>query len=202
MIERVNKLLKLRPGEWKLVLPLLLLLALNILVVELVQVVATAGFVSNVGVIRLPWVWIVDMVALLIFGGLYSLVVDRMKRVNLVAWLMGGFAFFYLVIHLLFTYGIPGGLNYFLLFILADQQFFVFPLAFWALANDVYRVAEAKRLFPVIGVGYAFGSIIGNSLAAGSAAFFSRYGGEPYQLLSLAAFINADCGWSTLFYFP
>jgi hypothetical protein len=55
MIERVNKLLKLRPGEWQLVLPLLLLLALNILVVELVQVVATAGFVSNVGVIRLPW---------------------------------------------------------------------------------------------------------------------------------------------------
>jgi AAA family ATP:ADP antiporter len=129
------------------------------------------------------------MVALLIFGGLYSLVVDRMKRVNLVAWLMGGFAFFYLVIHLLFTYGIPGGLNYFLLFILADQQFFVFPLAFWALANDVYRVAEAKRLFPVIGAGYAFGSIIGNSLAAGSAAFFSRYGGEPYHLLSLAALL-------------
>jgi AAA family ATP:ADP antiporter len=187
MIDRISKILKLRPGEWRLALSLLLLLAINILVVELVQVVATAGFVSNLGVTRLPWVWIVDMVVLLIFGGLYSLVVDRMKRVHLVAWLMGSFALLYLIVHQLFTYGISGGVNYFLLFILADQQFFVFPLAFWALANDVYRVAEAKRLFPIIGAGYAFGSITGNSIAAGSAAFFSRYGGEAHQLLSLAA---------------
>jgi hypothetical protein len=38
-----------KPGEWELVLSLLLLLALNTLVLELSDVVATAGFVSRIG---------------------------------------------------------------------------------------------------------------------------------------------------------
>ncbi len=186
-MNRISQLLNLRPGEWKLVVPLLLLLTLNTIVGELLQVVATSGFVSKVGAPSLPWVWMIDMAALLIFAALYSLVVDRVKRVQLVAWLLGGFAVIYLMIQLLFFYGVPEGINYFLLFIFADQQFFIFPLAFWALASDVFRIAEAKRLFPVIGAGYAFGSIIGNSAAASSASIFARYGGEPFQLLGLAA---------------
>ncbi len=189
MLAKVTQLLQLRPGEWKLATLMLLLLAINAMVYDLVQVVATAGFLSNVGPKQLPWVWILDMVMLLLFGSIYTLVVDRAKRVYLVGWLLGGFALIYLIIFMLFSYGLPEGFNYFLLFIFADQQSFIFPLAFWALANDVYRIAEAKRLFPVIGAGLAIGSVIGNTVAVSSATLFARYGGQTYQLLVLASVV-------------
>jgi ATP/ADP translocase len=189
MMNRLQEFLKLKPGEGKLALSMLGRLAINTLVFELAQVVATSGFVSSVGAAQLPWVWIVDMIALLLLGGIYAQMVDRISRAVLVGWLMGSFALIYLVIQLLFSYGAPGWLNYTLLLITSDQQFLVFPLAFWALASDVYSMSQSKRLFPFIGAGFAVGSILGNSLAASSAAIFARYGGEIHQLLNLAAVI-------------
>ena len=43
----------------KLVLALWFLLAINMMVMELSDVVATAGFVSNIGSDSLPWLWLV-----------------------------------------------------------------------------------------------------------------------------------------------
>ena len=189
MANRLTQLLNLRPGEWKLALILLTVLAINMIVIELTAVIATAGFVSNAGASQLPWLWIIDMIALLILSSMYATVVDRVKKVTLMSWLFGIFAFVYLVIQLLFVYGAPDTLSYLLLYIVADIQFFIVPFAFWALANDVYRISETKRLFPIIGAGYVIGSIIGNGLAASSAAFFEKYGGDVYQLLGLAALL-------------
>ncbi len=189
MANRLTQLFNLRPGEWKLAVLLLIILAINMIVIELTVVIATAGFVSNAGASQLPWLWIIDMVALLILSGLYATVVDRIKKVTLLSWLFGIFAVTYLVIQLLFVYGAPDTLNYLILYIAADIQFFIVPLAFWTLANDVYRISETKRLFPLIGAGYVIGSIIGNGLAASSAAFFAQFGGENYQLLGLAALL-------------
>src|SRR5262245_10362410 len=189
MIDRLSQRLNLKPGEWKLAFPLLMLLAINTLVFELSDVVSTAGFVSNIGLPQIPWLWIVDMVIILLLSGGYALVVDRVPRVQLISWLFGGFAGLYLLLVLLFRFGAPDLLNYPLLYILADQQWAIFPLAFWALANDVYTLSEAKRLFPVMGAGAAIGSSLGNGLAAASAFIFSKYGGNVSQLLMLNAFI-------------
>jgi ATP/ADP translocase len=114
---------------------------------------------------------------------------DRIHRVKMVGWLLGGFALAYVMLLLFFSYGVPDSINYFLLYLLTDQQFFLFPLAFWALANNIYLIAEAKRLFPIIGAGSVVGSILGSSLAAGSASFFAQYGGATYQLLGLEAIL-------------
>jgi len=151
--------MRLKLGEWKLVLPLLGVLAINTLVLEIADVVATSGFVSKVGPAQVPWLWLADMAATLLLSGFYALVVDRMSRVQLVGLLLGGAALAYLVIQSLLSYGAPEGVTYFLLYILSDQQLIVFPLAFWALANDMYTPSEAKRLFPVIAAGSALGSM-------------------------------------------
>jgi len=179
--------MRLKLGEWKLVLPLLGVLAINTLVLEIADVVATSGFVSKVGPAQVPWLWLADMAATLLLSGFYALVVDRMSRVQLVGLLLGGAALAYLVIQSLLSYGAPEGVTYFLLYILSDQQLIVFPLAFWALANDMYTPSEAKRLFPVIAAGSALGSIVGNSVGAGSAVVFARLGQSSSQLLSVGA---------------
>lgn len=188
-MNRLSKVVNLRSGEWKLALPLLVLLALNMMVTELSAVIATAGFVSNVGAAQIPWLWIADMLAVLFVGGVYGLMSDRVHRVKMLGWLLGGFALAYLVLLLFFSYGVPDSINYFLLYLLTDQQFFLFPLAFWALANNIYLIAESKRLFPIIGAGSVIGSILGSSVAASSASILAWSGGAIYQLLGLEAIL-------------
>jgi AAA family ATP:ADP antiporter len=184
-----EQFLGVRAGEWGLVLSLLVLLALNTMVLQLASVVATTGFISQVGTSQVPLLWIVDMAITLLTAGVYALVVDRTARVQLVTWLLAGFAFFYLALQMLFVFGAPDWLTYPLLYILSDQQYVVFPLAFWSLANDVYSMSESKRLFPVIAAGAALGSIAGNGLAAGSAALLTRQGQSAAQLLVLGAVV-------------
>ncbi len=182
-------LLNLKPGEWRLAIPLLLLLSVNYVVLEISEVVATSGFVSTVGVSQIPLLWIVDMSIALLSAIAYSAVVDRLPRLRVVSWLLGMFAFSYLIIQVLFIYGAPDWMTYPLLYILADQQFTLFPLAFWSLANDVYSMSEAKRLFPLIAAGSAFGRIAGNGIAASSASFFTQSGANVSALLVLGGVV-------------
>jgi ATP/ADP translocase len=186
---KLSQLLNVKLGEWKLVLSLFFLLALNTLVLELSDVVATAGFISKIGASGMLWLWIIDMLVILLGAGGYALVVDRVPRVQLMAWLLGGLATGYLILQLLFSYGAPDWLTYPSLYIMADLQSSIFPLTLWTLANDVYTMSEGKRLFPVIGAGYAVGSIMGNGMAAGSALLVARSGGNVLSLLTLVAII-------------
>ncbi len=187
-VERTH-ILNLKPGEWKLVIPLLLLLGVNALVLEISEVVATSGFVRTVGVAQIPLLWIVDMSIALLSAIVYSVVVDRLPRLRVVSWLLGMLSFSYLIIQVLFIYGAPDWMTYPLLYILADQQFTLFPLAFWALANDVYSMSEAKRLFPLIAAGSAFGRIVGNGIAAASATVFMQHGASVSALLVVSGLV-------------
>lgn len=172
-----------RQGEWRLLLSLILILAMNALVSELSDIVSVAGFIENVGTPQLPWLWVIDMVITLAFASSYVMIVDRMKRLHLLSWLMGALAFCYLLIAILFTLGAPSWVNYALLHVLAEQQWVVFPLVFWAFANDIYSLSQSKRLFPIIGIGYAMGSILGNSTAVAMGFLIQEQVGATYPLL-------------------
>lgn len=187
------QILDIRPGEWTLVIFLTLLLAFNTLVLELADVVATAGFVSNIGPESLPLLWILDMAITLVSAGIYALIVDRVQRVRLMKWLLGLLAGFYFLVMALFSMNAPDWLTYPLLYIVNDQQFIIFPLAFWTLANDYYNTAEAKRLFPIIGVGFALGSVLGNALAAilASLGFGQKGSMTPILLVAGSIFVVA-----------
>ena len=185
MKDKVSRLVNVRPGEWKLVFSMLSLLAINMMVLEVSEVVATTGFIASVGTAQVPWLWIADMFVILLSVGAYAAIVDRQPRVRLVSWLYAGFGLSYLVILSLFVSGISTWLNYFLLYLLADQQYILFPLAFWALANDLYTMSESKRLFPLIAAGTAIGSIMGNTVAAGAATVLGRPELSSVGLLAL-----------------
>jgi ATP/ADP translocase len=187
MAGRQKRFLNVKRGEWALALSLLLLLLVNTLVLELADVVATAGFISSVGPRQILWLWIVDMVITLVSASLYATIVDRVQRVWLVGALFLVFALLYLILRLLFSYGAPGWLTYPLLYIMSDQQYAIFPLAFWALSSDIYSMAESKRLFPIIAAGAALGNVLGNGLAAASATAFENQSGTTVELLTLSA---------------
>jgi len=166
MKERFLRIINIKPEESKLAFSLWLLIAVNTLVLELSDVVATAGFVSNLGVDKIPWLWIVTTLLTIFAAGGYLMVVDRYSRLQLVTWLLVGLAMVYLFLEFLFAFHAPDWVTYPVLYLLADQQFMIMPLAFWALASDVYAVTESKRVFPFIASGAVIGGLTGNAIAA------------------------------------
>lgn len=181
--------LNVRPEERKLVFSLAAVLAVATLVLELSDVIATGGFVSKVGPGNIIWLWIVDMLVAILTAGLYALAVDKMERLRLVKWLLLGFAILFLGLRFVFSVHAPDWLSYPLLYILTDQFYAVFPLAFWAMVNDLYSPAEAKRLYPIIIMGTAIGSVLGNGLAALSGWILQESGGDAASLLPMASLI-------------
>src|SRR5690606_18665917 len=147
---------QLRPGELRLVFILGFLLFTNSLALDLSDVVAVSGFLSQVEVSNILIVWIVDMLLIALSSGLQTLIVDRFNRLRLIKAMLLIFAGLYLLLRLLFAFNIPGAINYSLLFLLVEQQWVFFPLVFWVLANDIFDLSAAKRLFPAISSwGYA-----------------------------------------------
>jgi ATP/ADP translocase len=189
MMERFLRLLNLRPGELRLAFSLWLLLAINTLVLELSDVVATAGFISNVGVNNVPWLWIVTTVITIFAAGGYVVLIDRFSRLNLVTWLLLGLAMFYLLLEMMFALHAPSWLTFPTLYLLADQQFMIMPLAFWALATDVYAVSESKRIFPIVASGAVIGGLLGNGAAAWVTYFAEKYNFDISQIFIGIAFV-------------
>lgn len=182
-------LFNVKPEERKLVFSLAAVLTIATLVLELSDVIATGGFVSKVGPRNIIWLWMVDMLIAIFTAGLYALAVDKMERLRLVKWLLLVFSILFLGLRFVFSLNTPDWISYPALYILTDQFYAVFPLAFWAMVNDLYSPAEAKRLYPIIIMGTAVGSILGNGLAAFAGWILQQSGGDSASLLPLASMI-------------
>ncbi len=189
MRTRVIQLLSLRPGEARLVFLLGFLLMGNSAALAISNVVSVSGFLSEVGVNELLIVWIVDMLLVTLATGLQSLIVDRFQRINLLKWISFSFALIYVVLRMMFVFGVPGWINYSVLFLLTEQQWLFFPLIFWLLANDLFEIAQSKRVFPVIASGTFVGQIIGLGIAAAAPGLLSRMDISSTELLSMNVLI-------------
>jgi hypothetical protein len=199
MLNSVGRFFRLRPGEYRLVLVMGLLLFANSLALEISDVVAISGFLENVGVPELLIVYIIDMLLIILTAGLQSLIVDRFHRTLLLRAMAIIIAVAYLLIRVLFIIGSPDWLNYSLLYLLSDQQWLFFPLIFWVLANDTFDMSQGKRLFPLIsGVGF-IGQIVGLVIAGAMPAVLSSANISSVELLVFNAGIYVLTFFVTLF---
>ena len=189
MQSRFRQLLNVHRGEWGLLIAFFVLIALNTAALEGADVVATSSYLEQPGPDNIPLLWIADMVVILISSLLYSLVADRFPRLTLLRGLMAGFGVTMLLLRLLIAYGLPDTISHTLLYVLVDQQLILFPLAFWAFANDSYNVAASKRLFPLIAAGGLIGNVVGNWFAGQSATVFARRGLSNDDLLIACSLI-------------
>jgi ATP/ADP translocase len=181
--------LALRPGETKLVLLMSFLLLANSAALAVSNVVSVSGFLSEVGVNEILLVWIVDMLLVAVATGVQSLIVDRFDRVNLLRWMSFGFAMTYVILRMMFVFHVPGWINYSILFLLTEQQWLFFPVIFWILANDLFDMAQSKRLFPLIASGNFIGQIIGLGIASAAPELLARLDVPSAELLSMNVLI-------------
>jgi ATP/ADP translocase len=131
----------------------------------------------------------VDYAFILIIGALQSLVIDKFTRKDLILWTTLIFALLFVFLRMMFLFKAPDWLNYSLMYILAEQQFILFPLVFWVLANDIFKISQAKRLFPVISGWNFAGKLIGIGIAATSPLLFSKFEIKPEEILTINTFV-------------
>ncbi len=164
MTSSISQFLKIRKGEAGYTFLLGFLLFNNSVSHGLTKVVAVDGFLSGVNdTALLLLVWAATSLLLIIVTGTQSLLLDRFKRTRLIQVAVVVFALMFILLRIAFAYDniIPETVSYTLLYLMSDQQLAFFPILLWALASDIFDVAQGKRLFPLIN-GLAFvGNIVG-----------------------------------------
>jgi hypothetical protein len=179
------QIFRLQEGEGGLVFVLGFALLANALAMQVSGIVALSGFLNSGGVNGFLVVLLVDYAFILFTGAIQTLVIDKFERKALIQWVALLFALIFVVLRLMFTFNAPEWLNYSIMYILSEQQFILFPLIFWVLANDIFRLAQAKRLFPLIS-GFNFaGKLIGIGISLITPSLFPKFGIKPEEILTL-----------------
>lgn len=189
MASLTSQVFRVRPGEAGLMLTLGLLLLMNSFALQVSDIISVSGFLSEVGVQQILIVWVVDMTLIIAAASAQAFVIDRFNRVRLLRAMILGFALIYVVLRLMFTFQAPAWLSYSLLFLMAEQQWFFFPLIFWILANDVFDLAQSKRLFPLMAALGFIGQILGFALTAITPTLLARFSISVTELLNLNVLI-------------
>jgi ATP/ADP translocase len=176
---------KLKGKEGALVASLGFALMVNALAMQISGIVGISGFLSGDNVNQILIVMAVDYALIMLIGSLQSVIIDKFNRATLIQWITMIFAFSFIVLRFMFLVRAPNWLNYAAMYILSEQQFVLFPLVFWVLANDIFNIAQAKRLFPLISGWNFIGKLLGIGIAAVSPALFTRLEVKPEEILLL-----------------
>lgn len=166
-----------------------LILLMNSVARQISDVVAVSGFLSTVGSDAILVVWLIDMFVVILITAIQSIVVDRYNRLQLLSWMVFGFALFHFVLRFLFVFEAARGINYGLLFLLSEQQQLFFPIIFWVLANDIFSMTQSKRVFPLIASGEFVGQILGLGIAGFTPLLLSRIDLKTEELLVFNTFL-------------
>jgi hypothetical protein len=182
-----KRFLDLRPGEPRLVFILGFLLLGNSLAMQVSGIVAVSGFLDSGGANGFLLIYLVDAVLLFLLSSLLSLVIDKFNRIKLMGWVTLAYALIFILLRIMFLFNLPDALNYSLMYIVSDTQFFSFPLIFWVMANDAFNVSQTKRLFPLISAMSFIGILLGIGVAYASPTLFANLGIKSEEILILNA---------------
>ena len=166
------RVFRLQAKEGALVFAFGFLLFGNSLARQVSNIVSVSGVLDVEGANAMLVVLIVDYALILLVSALQSLIIDRFNRVQMMAIVSLAFGVIFILLRAMFWIHAPQWLNYSTMYLVAEQQFVLFPLIFWVLANDVFNFAQAKRLFPLIASWSFVGKLAGIGIAAISPTVF------------------------------
>lgn len=181
----MNQLFRVRREEYGLVAVLGLILFCNAVAQQIAGIVSVSGFLSSGSVNGVLIVWVVDMLLIALVTWLQTLVVDRLNRVRLMRWLLLGCGLAYGILRLMFALHAAERVLYAAMFVFADLQWVIFPLVFWIMANDLSDMAQAKRLFPLIGAASFVGKLAGIGITLSLPGLFRAWAIKPEEALTL-----------------
>ncbi|MCB9135681.1 MAG: hypothetical protein H6636_09655 [Anaerolineales bacterium] len=167
-----NRIFNLRSGEAKLVLVMSLLLLGNTVARQMSGIVGISDVINTGGVNQTLLVNLINGILIFLTALVISQIVDRYNRIELLKWTSFTFAMMFLILRIISIFNVPAKFTASFIYLMSQQQWLVFPMFFWVLANDIFEVAQAKRLIPVIGSWSFVGKLIGIGLTLLPALFF------------------------------
>jgi hypothetical protein len=162
MSERVRRLLKVRKGEGPQVFQFCLLSALLQAGLAIGMSATDALFLARVGPERLPVIYLLTPVVMLVYIPIYSYLtsrwgIDRLLDLTLLVLAAGGVVFCFILRHAppvyFYAAKLYAGLWYIALYTL-----------FWNFTENFYDIQDAKRLFPIFSGGASTGAMLGGGL--------------------------------------
>jgi ATP:ADP antiporter, AAA family len=179
------RMLRLLPGELPLVLLFGTLMFANSLAMQISYVSSVSGFLKSGGVNGIWIVWLVNAAVFLAIASAQSVVIDRFRRVPLMRAVLAGFAITFVLLWTLLQVDAPNWLVFGALYVVAEQQWLLFPVLYWVLANDAMGVAQAKRVFPLLAGWGLMGKLLGLAVAASAPLLLQTWGLDLGHLLLL-----------------
>ena len=169
-----KKYFNVREGEIKIALLMQLYIFLVITVLLLVKPTVTALFLSNLGADKLPYGYLLVAVVAVLTSIFYNKLIKKfsIKIVALSTIVLFSICFFILS-YVVYYQIYDAWVLYF--YYLSISLFGVLVTSqFWVIANIVFDLREAKRLFGFIGAGAIAGGIFGGYLTTFLANFFGN----------------------------
>lgn len=161
-----------RAGEIRVVIILSLLLLGNTVARQMTGIVGISDLINTAGPNQTLVVNSINAVMIFITAMLATLIIDRFHRVELLKWTAFGFALVFVLTDIIYLLRATTEVVAAIVYLMSQQQWLLFPMFFWVLANDLFEVPQAKRLIPVIGSWGFIGKMLGIGATLLPALFF------------------------------
>ncbi|MBD3297672.1 MAG: hypothetical protein GF341_03375 [candidate division Zixibacteria bacterium] len=174
-----RQLVDIREGEWSRTLAMFTYILTVIAVLVIVKSVRQSLFLQKFGAANLPYVYLLIAAIAGTIATIYQRFAHRVKVHRLLIWTMVIIIANLLIFRFLSLIG-WSPLAY-VLYVWVAVYGILATAQFWMLANYVYDPRQAKRLFPILGVGATLGGILGGYITQFTA---TALGTENMLLLS------------------
>ncbi|MBU2627142.1 MAG: hypothetical protein KKE61_00865, partial [Proteobacteria bacterium] len=156
----VQRLLRVYPGEVKLLLWVTLIQLLMSVSSIMVNNVAQTTFLKRYGSEALPMVFMIEAIVTFGFAGFVSLLMERFRTIRVFTGLLLFYGICMGVVRILISMGVE--LAYPLLYILKSQAVGILPILYWDILNDMFTTQQSKRLYTLISAGGILGTTLGS----------------------------------------
>jgi AAA family ATP:ADP antiporter len=164
MVQRVRRLLDIRPGEGWPVAYTFLFIALAVASFTLAKPIRNGLFLKEFGAYKLAYAYVAVPVVLAMFVPVYTSVARRIGQ----RMVFTGSLLFLCSNVLLFWWGFRFARAPWMaagFYVWVNCYGVIAPVQAWTFANSVFDTRQARRLFGIVGSGASFGAIVGGLLA-------------------------------------
>jgi AAA family ATP:ADP antiporter len=167
MVERlIKKIFDVREGEFKVSLWMLAYIFLVIAVLLIIKPTVNALFLSELGIEQLPFAFLLVAITAVTSSYFYSKAVSHFSLKKVIEVTIISSIIILIGLGVLLSLHVVSGVLLYFFYIWVAIYAVLSASQFWILANLVFSIREAKRLFGFIGSGAIIGGIFGGYLTS------------------------------------
>jgi len=184
----IRKTFDVREGEFKISFWMQAYVFLIIAVLLIIKPTVNAIFLSELGAEQLPWAYLLVAVTAILSSAFYTKALARFSLQNIIQATLLSSVLAFALLGILMKFGLVSGWMLYFYYVWVAIYALLSASQFWVMANLVFDLREAKRLFGFIGSGAILGGIVGGYLTS----LLSPAIGTEYTLI-LAALLLTPC---------